>query len=219
MLWNLILFAAVFLYITNWSRLRLVFRGLLRPKKSFSNFTDKQFIDKVNKKTGFKFNILIQESDWIFGYMPSIPIKPVMVISSGARKYLTNDELEWIVLHEAGHCIQWHVVKMIIAGLVILLLGVTAIYYFKIPMLIIPIYALVLAIFYYQIERGISERPADIFSLNRISNPQGMMTANRKMKQRVTSLFYKNKILTKLFTGSLGYDQRIEMAKKKLKQI
>ncbi len=216
MLSDLALFVIVFLYITNWNRIRLVFRTLLNPKTSISNFTDKQFINRVNKKAGLKFDIKIQESDWIFGYMPSIPIKPVVVISSGARKYLTDDELEWIVLHEAGHCVLWHVVKSILAGFVILIFGIVTIYYFKISTLMIPFYVLVLSIFYYQVEREISEKQADLFSLNRISNPQAMITANQKMKARVTSIFYKNKILTKLLTPHLTYDERIELANSKL---
>lgn len=214
MLLNFAVFTVLFLYITNWNRVRLIFRGLLKPRNSFSNFTDKKFIDRVNKKTGLKFDIKIQESDWIFGYMPSIPIKPVMVISSGAREHLTSDELEWIVLHEAGHCVLYHVVKTILVGLLILILGIITIYCFKIQTAIIPLYALLLAILYYQLEREISERPADIFSLNRISSSKGMITANQKMKARVTSIFYKNKILTKLFTPHLSYDERIEMVKK-----
>lgn len=217
MLSDVVLFFIIFVYITNWSRIRLIFGALFKPKQSFVNFTDKQFIDRVNKKAGLTFDIRIQQSPWIFGYMPSIPIKPIMVISSGARENLTDDELEWIVLHEAGHCVLYHVVKTILVGLVILILGIITINYFKIPTVIIPFYALLLAILYYQLEREISERPADIFSLNRISNPQGMITANQKMKKRVTSIFYKNKILTRLFTGSLGYDQRIDMANEKLK--
>lgn len=216
MLINSIIFVILFLYLTNWARLRLIFGALFKPKLSFTNFTDKQFIDKVNKKTGLRFDIKIQQSSRIFGYMPSIPIKPIMVISSGARENLTDDELEWIVLHEAGHCIQWHVLKMIIAGVVILLFGVITIYYFKIPALIIPFHVLILAILYYQIEREISERQADLFSLNRIENPQAMVTANQKIKAKATSIFYKNKILTRLFTPHLTYNERIEMAKNKV---
>lgn len=227
MLLELILFTIIFLYITNWGRIRLIFGGLSKLKVSFSNFTDKNFIDRVNKKAGLEFDIKVQNSDWIFGFMPGIPmnkflaspIKPVMIISFGARKYLTDDELEWLALHEAGHCVLWHVLKSILAGLLILTLGLVGIYQFKMPLLLIPLYGLILAIFYYQIERKISEEQADIFSLNRISSPKAMITANEKMKIRVNSIFYQNKILTKLFTGSLTYGERIEMAKNKLKHV
>lgn len=39
------------------------------------------------------------------------------------------------------------------------------------------------------------------------------MTANLKMKTKVTNFVYKNSLLTKLLTPHLSYDQRVKMAK------
>lgn len=189
-------------------------RAILRPKANFVPFTDGAFLKKINKRAGLNFEIKVQKSPLIFGYMPSIPIKPVMVISSSAREHLTDDELEWLVLHEAGHCVLWHTVKETLVQIAVLVFGIVTVYSLKLSLLLIPVYAILLGIIWYQLERFF-ELQADNFSLNRMSNPEGMITANQKMKSRVKNIIYKTPILIKLLTPHPTYDQRMEMARAK----
>lgn len=147
--------------------------------------------------------------------MPSIPIKPIIVISSSAREYLIDDELEWLVLHEAGHCVLWHTVKETLVQITVLVIGVVTVSSFNVPLIFVLVYAILLGIIWYQLERFF-ELQADTFSLNRMSNPEGMITANQKMKSRVKNIIYKTPILIKLLTPHPTYDQRMKMARAKL---
>ncbi len=213
---NIILFVFIFLYTANWVRAKLIIQGLGKPKKVFTSFKNKKFLDKVNKKIGLPFVIKVQNSPWIFGYSPSVPLKPIFVVSKGAITHLKENELEWLVLHEMGHCVMWHIVKETLLHLGLLILGIAVVYYLNLSFLLAAFLGVFFGIVWYQIER-IFEMQADTFSLQRIDDPKGMIGANQKMKARGRSVFYKKPLLTFLFTPHLGYDQRIEMATKKLK--
>ena len=212
---NVIIFLIVFSYIANWGRVKLLIQGIGKEKKVFLPFKNKSFLDKVNKKVRVNFQIKVQNSPLIYGYSPSVPLKPLFVVSSGAIRYLKENELEWLVLHEMGHCIMWHLVKEVFVYMILLLLGSFAVYFLHINLYFVLSLSLILGLLWYQIER-IFEYQADTFSLERIDDPQGMIEANKKMKARVRSIFYKNVLLTFLFTPHLTYDQRIAMATDKL---
>ncbi|OGM30087.1 hypothetical protein A2801_03180 [Candidatus Woesebacteria bacterium RIFCSPHIGHO2_01_FULL_41_10] len=214
---NILLFVIIFLYTTNWVRVLLLKDLFNRSnnKKLFSKFNNEKYLAKVNKKAKLKFDIRVQESPAIYGYMAGLPIAPFMVVSSGAIKQLSLNELEWIVLHEVGHCVMWHVAKNALGQALFLIGGIVLLVFLKLNIIFIPVYAVLLGIVWYQIER-VFELNADKFSLARIDDPRGMITANQKMKAKGKSIFYKNLLLGKLFTPHLSYDERIEMAKLKL---
>ncbi len=93
MLWHSVLFAGIYLYICNWHRVRIFIKAILKPKEYFSDFTDKKFLERINKKLGVKeFIIKVQKFEQINGYM-MLGSKRTMVITSVARENLTNDEL------------------------------------------------------------------------------------------------------------------------------
>lgn len=214
-MWTLILFALVYGYIANWGRAKLLLGVLKKSSAPFTQFTDTAFLKKVSSKVGIPFKILIQKSPYLFGYMPGIPVKPTLVISSAVVESFTKNELEWIIFHEAGHCLMWHVPKNAVAQILVVSLGVWITATCNLSLILTLLNALIFGILWYQIER-IFEREADTYALANISNPQGMITANMKMKARGKSIFYKNELLTKLFTPHLTYDERMDMARKKL---
>ena len=95
------------------------------------------------------------------------------------------------------------------------MLGIYTINYFQFSLIISIFTGIIVSILFYQLERYFSEYQADLYALEHVDDPDGMIRANQKMKKRVTSIFYKNIILQYLFTGHLSYDQRIQMARNK----
>ena len=217
MILNQLLFVIVFFYITNWVRLRYTLgstiKNFLQSGERPVNYTNKKLIAKYKKKTGLEFQIKIIKSDSISGAMAGLPFKPVMILSSKALSELREDELDWIICHEAGHCVKWHVLQTTIFWVIMLILGIFVINYFQFTLIISIITGIIVSILFYQLERYFSEYQADLYALEHVDNPDGMIRANQKMKKRVTSIFYKNIVLQYLFTGGLSYDQRIQMAR------
>jgi hypothetical protein len=52
-----------------------------------------------------------------------------------------------------------------------------------------------------------------------MKDPRGMISATKIFKNEIKSIFYKNKILAKLFTAHPHFDERIQMAQQKLRSL
>ena len=215
---SILVFLIVYIYIANWVQFRDLATRLLQPKQHFSPFRDETLIQRLRDVTGLNFEIKVVDSPRVFGFMPGIPIKPILLVSQGALDRLSSDGLEWLTLHEAGHCLHWHsaiesVMFVAIGSVGMALIGTSHLGWWWAILL-----SIVLSVMWFQLTR-LLELQVDEYALEHMANPQGMIEANEIMEKLVGSPIYKDKILHRLFTPHLTYQQRIDMARAKLDQL
>ena len=81
---NLITFITIFGYISNWKRFQFLPQALFNPKRNLKPYPDSKLVHKLSKQLGVTFQIKVQNSPIINGYMPGTPNKPVMILMQGA---------------------------------------------------------------------------------------------------------------------------------------
>jgi STE24 endopeptidase len=209
---EVVCFILIFTYITNWKRLQLLPQAILNYKKVIRNYPEDAFTKKIAEKINLDFEIKVQKTSIINGYMPGLPIKPVMVLTQGAIDKLTKEELEWVILHEAGHCINWHTPKDLILWIIFLTLGISLINYLMISFFITILFSIVLAVLWIQLERR-HEIEADKFALDNGADPKAMISFFEKIHKLSKNIIYENQFLGLLLSSHPNYKKRITMAK------
>ena len=150
--------------------------------------------------------------------MAGLPFWPKMILSEGLYKNLNRDELEWVILHEAGHCVLWHNLEAFIIELVFIFSGLYLIKVFELNLLGSFLVSIFFSLICIQIIRWSIEYFADKYSINRVDNPRGVITAQDKFRKN----YFKNpfnkegSILRFLLHWNITYSKRIEMAKRRL---
>lgn len=219
---NIILFVTLFLIIVNWFQIRSFSGLLIGPKTKTSLIKDDWIIKTVKKKTGLLLlDITLFHDKKMYGMMAGLPFWPKMILSTELYKSFNKNELEWVILHEAAHCIFWHNLQSFLIELLTLTLGIYLIQLNKINFINIPILSILLSIICIQIIRWTTEFTADSYSINRVDNPKGVITAQAKFKKNYKSHLLNNEknILRYLFHWNITYSQRIELANKRLIDI
>lgn len=219
-MFNIIIFVVVFVYLSQGALVRMFIKSLINPKETILPFKDKNFLKKLQKKTGIDFDIKVIKSKQFFGAMHGIPAKPIMTLSSKALEILDKGELEWVVLHEAGHCLGYHVPFLIVGFLITLMSGIYLAFHLSLGLYSIPILLLMAFIFnviYQQIGR-VTEYFADRYAVTHIDDPNNMIRANRKLRKRALRhrSVYNSEILLFLFAPHISYSNRILMAQRKI---
>lgn len=215
---SILIFLLMYIYIAYWVQVRDLAKRLFQLKRHFSTYQNDAFVSRLRDVTSLNFDIRVVDSPRIFGFMPGVPTKPVMLVSQGALDRLSPDGLEWLMLHEGGHCVLWHsaisaVMFVAIGSVGLALIGTSHLAWWGAILL-----AVVLSIMGFQLKR-LLELQADEYALEHMANPQGMIEANEIMEKLVESPIYKDKYLHRLFTPHLTYQQRIDMAQAKLGQL
>ena len=212
-------FVLPFLIIVNWFQLISFSSLIVGPKIKTSLIKDSWIQNIVKKKTGLSLlDITLFHDKKMYGMMAGLPFWPKMILSTGLYKSFNKDELEWVILHEAGHCILWHSIEAFLIEIVILSAGIYLIQITKMSLFFIPFFSLLLSFICIQIIRWSIEYVADRYSINRVDNPRGVITAQDKFrKSHYKNLFNDEKsILRFLFYWNISYSQRIEMANRRL---
>lgn len=216
---NFLFFAITYFVICNWFQLFNFLSIIIGPKYKTSSINDKWIKLKVKEKTGLSLlDITIFHDKKMYGMMVGLPFWPKMVLSEGLYKTLNKDELEWVILHEAAHCVLWHNLQAFIIEMLILCFGVYVISLLNVSLLLSLILAIVLSILCIQIIRWTIEYVADAYSISRVSNPNGVITAQNKFRNAYDkNLFNSEKSLLRfLFYWNIYPSKRIEMAQKRL---
>src|SRR3989338_10777911 len=119
-----IIFGLVLVYTALWSQVNL-FLSSLGQKKSFVTVVQNDDLRKlIRNKTGIDIeSIKILESDKPFGMMVGIPTKPQLILSRKLYDTFTPGEMEYVVMHEAGHYKLWHTVTELAAGITLFVVG------------------------------------------------------------------------------------------------
>lgn len=211
-----LIFALILFYIPMWSQINMFLSSLGRNKRSVMIVKDKWIIKILNKKANMRIkNIKIISSNLMFGMMAGIPGNAQLMLSERLYKDFNKDELEYVLLHEAGHYRLGHSVIEFIEGIVLLGLGVFLMNYMKLNILSSIFLGLTFGILMIQSGR-LKEVQADTFSLKRMSNPKGMIAATNKLFKAWKNRSSKNKAILFLFYRGNPYKNRIKMAKNEI---
>ena len=212
-------FTLLFLTIANWFQIIKFSSLFIGPKIKTSLVKDDWIQNTVKKKTGLTLlDITLFHDKKMYGMMAGLPFWPKMILSTGLYKSFNKDELEWVILHEAGHCVLWHNLQSFLIEMIILLSGIYLIQVNKISFSFILILSLLLGFICVQIIRWTTEFVADKYSINRVDNPKGVITAQEKFRKS----HYKNpfndekSILRFLIHWNITPSKRIEIANKRL---
>jgi Zn-dependent protease with chaperone function len=205
---NIIIFIIFFLVIVNWFQIISFFSLFVGPKIKTSTIKDEWIKNVVKKKTGLNlFDLTLFHDKKIYGMMAGLSFWPKMILSTGLYESLNKDELEWVILHEAGHCILWHNLQSFFIEMIMLVIGIYLININKINLFFIPIHAILLSIVSIHLIRWTTEYVADKYSINLVDNPRGVITAQNK---------FKKSFLRFLFHWNISSTLRIKMAKRRL---
>lgn len=221
MIITIILFIIIFLFSANYFQVVTFASLVVGPKIKTSKIVDKWIISTIKDKTGLVLkNLTIYHDKMPYGMMAGIPYFPELIISEKLYKIFNKDEMEWVILHEAGHCVLWHNPLAIIIEFILMFGGT---YLTKIAQLNIfstILLSLILSIISVQIIRRIVEYEADKFSISRVTNPQGVITAQDKFRKYYTNSVFgsEDSIVRKLFHWNISPVLRIKMAKQRLSQ-
>ena len=219
---NIVLFVFIYLVICNWFQLVSFLSIIIGPKYKASSVDDKWIKSIVKKKTGLSLsNIIIFHDQKMYGLMVGLPFWPKMILSEGLYKSFNKDELEWVILHEAGHCVLWHNLQAFFIQIGILFFGIYTVSLFKLPLLLIPLYAIFFSFVCIQILRWGSEYVADRYSIHRVDNPRGVITAQGKFRNaHVKNPFHSEKSIFRfLLHWNIYPSKRIEMAKQRMRKF
>lgn len=212
---NILLFILVYLVICNWFQLHSFLSIIIGPKYKTSSIDDKWIKSIVKKKNGLSLlNITIFHDQKLYGMMVGLPFWPKMILSEGLYKSFNKDELEWVILHKAGHCVLWHNLQALFIQIGILSFGIYTMSLFKLPLLLTSLYAIFLSFVCIQILRWEIEYVADRYSINRVDNPKGVITAQDKLRKANG----KKGILSFLFHWNISSTKRIEMVRERIQK-
>ncbi len=213
-----LIFISIFLFVCNYFQIISFLKIFVGPKIKTEPLNDKWINSTVKKKTGLKLiTITLFKDKKLYGMMAGLPFWPKMILSEGLYKTLNKEELEWVILHEAGHCILWHNLEAGLFELVIGIVGIYTIIIWNISLILVPFYALLLSFICIQLIRWLIEYVADRFSITRVDNPQGVITAQAKFKKSYgNNLFVKFPTLRFLLFWNIHPDVRIKMANSRL---
>lgn len=210
------LFALIFLIVSHHTQIKIQLSNLFKKRRLvIEKIKDKDLIDLIYSKTGLTlpyFTIL--ETDQLFGQMIGIPGKPQMTLSKSLYKEFNKSESEYVVLHEVGHYKLGHSISEFIYVLFFLLIGSLVISLYRFDLLVSIFLGIVVAIIFISIAR-LHEYEADDYSVKRMSDPNGMITATDKFRNYWNS---PNELLRILFYRGVPYEKRIENAKKEIKR-
>jgi Zn-dependent protease with chaperone function len=211
-----VLFAIIFIYITLWVQIHLFYSSLVKKKAPITRVRNDQLQQFILKKTNTNIkSIKISESDHLFGMMIGIPGKPQLILSRKLYETFSQNELEYIVLHEAGHYKLMHSITELIGAVLLLISGFIISSNIDHPMSLL--YSILLGIGFgiIMIRLGrIHEYQADKYVLKLISDPEGMIKATENFKSYYGRKYSenKNKYVQSLFYRSNPYSNRIKMA-------
>lgn len=213
---NLLLFILVYILICNWFQIQSFLSILIGPKYKTSSVNDTWIKAVVKKKTGLSLlDITLFHDQKMYGLMTGFPFWPKMILSEGLYRTLNRSELEWVILHEAGHCVLWHNLQAFLIQIGILSFGIYTVLLFKLPLPLIFLYAMFLSFVCIQILRWSIEYVADSYSITRVDNPKGVITAQDKFRNAsAKNLFHSEKSIFRfLLHWNIYPSKRIDMAR------
>ena len=178
-----VIFVLLFFFIVNRNWIRSFFEGFVNQESKPEDLKDQKILELVKSKTGLKLNkIKLLDTKTTWAMMAGLPAMPYMIISKDAYENFSKDEMEWLLLHEAGHYALWHNAKMILHQLLFIAIGVWTLSVFN-ELLVALLVAVSCAILHTQLVRRF-EYEANYYALSKMDNSKGLKNMYEKAKQR-----------------------------------
>jgi Zn-dependent protease with chaperone function len=215
---DLILFTVFFLYLCNQYQIRMFFDAYKNPK-SIQIIEDREITNYIKKKTLLVIDrITIFNSEKLFGMMPGTPFNPSLILSKGLYEKLNKGELKWVLLHEAAHCIKWHVVQAGIIQIVGLCIGISLLLSTP-PSDFQLIFSLslsfIIGLICIRIIRHSTELEADKYAIAKIDDPKDVISAQEKFRKYNGEKAYRS-LRWRLWGWNISLEERIELAKQRI---
>lgn len=211
------IFAIILGYTGLWMQINLLLATLGKDKPPLTTVRNETLTNLMAEKTGLKLvSVKIAEADRPFGMMTSVFWSPQMILSRNLYENFNASEMEYVVFHEAGHYKLRHIFKEWLLGLMLLGTGIWILKKLKTNRAALFAAATIGFIFgVIMIQLGkIHELQADQYSLDRMADPRGMITATEKFKSYYGPKYSQNTnpVIQWLFYRANPYDNRIKMA-------
>ena len=170
----------------------------------------------MKEKTKLPLSIkIMDEKNKMIGFMVSSPpFKPLMLFSEKLHKAFTDDEMQWVILHESGHYLMWHNLKFALSQILIFLVVVYFSIKTNIGNALLMLLLVISAIIYIQIAK-VFEYQVDTYAAKNMDNPRGMITGNIKIRD-ANKGFLSNSIMKHLLTIAVPYEERIKLANRQI---
>jgi hypothetical protein len=193
-----LIFSFTFLLIVNKHLLKSFFEGFIKGKTRSEDLNDQKLLDFIKNKSGLslkKIKLLDTQTTW--GMMAGLPFMPYMIISQDAYKSFSKDEMQWLLLHEAGHYALWHNLQLMVMQLSFIAIGVLLLNQFNSPFL-----ALILGILFAALSTRLArnfEYEANYYAISKMDNPKGLKNMYKKAQERWRGKNKKDTFIQKLF--------------------
>lgn len=213
------LYILSYIFFCNWFQIYSFASVFFGSKNRINELHDPWIQSTVKKKTGLSLlSISLFHDKKMYGMMPGFPLWPKMILSEGLYKTLNRDELEWVILHETAHCVFWHNAIAAFLQISVLTTSIWIIQIMNPPLIIIPILSIFSSILCIQSIRWIVEYAADSYSIARVDNPIGVISAQKKFKDSYAKNLFNREgsIIRLLFHWNIPASKRISMAKKRI---
>lgn len=200
--------------VSQWMVLSLYFTSFGQKQQILTEIKDSPLINLIKSKTGLQLtSFRIITSPRLYAVMIGLPGKPYMLLSSRVNQEFTNNEKEFVVLHEVGHYLLHHAIKEAIFFIMLFTLGVFVIH--KRPWFVVPIVGVLFGLLYIQFGMR-SELEADHFAASHMTDPNGMITATEKFKNAHNPPLDDYSLAWKLFYRSVPYHNRVAIANEEI---
>ena len=204
-----------------WISLYLFATSIQKGRDVMEIVKDKKLLDLIIRKAKLHLScIRISSSSKLWGMMIGLPKLPLMFLSRPVYETFTEDELEYVILHETGHYVLSHSTKLAVLYFSLLGMGFAAVSNSDNPFFWIII-AVIIGGIQLQISR-LCEHDADSFALRHIANPKGMITATRKFEKSYRDLKWlhhsEDTLLSRLMYMGIPYNERVRSAEREIKR-
>jgi len=218
-----ILFGLILIYTSMWGQINLLVGSMGHDKALVTVVENAKLTDLIWQKTNVEIKtIKIAESDRPYGMMVGIPGRPQLLLSRGLYDNFAPDEVEYVVLHKAGHYALAHSVKELLLGLLLLVVGIWALKRTRKPARgIVGAITLGLIFGVAMIRLGaFNELQADNYAVTRMTNPEGMIAATEKFRGHYGKSLTQNdnKLIQWMFYRGNPYDNRIKIAEEEMEK-
>lgn len=216
-----IVFVGLLGYIPTWTQFAQLAGRVEKESSIFTVIVDNEVSRLIHDKTGVSVKtVKISETDTPFAMMVGVPGNPQLIISRMLYETFNPDELDYVLMHEVGHYALRHSVKELIAGIILLVIGLKMLS--GIRGVSKGVLAAVLIGLFFGVAMirlgAYNEIEADHYSVVHMTHPEGMISATEKFRQYYENYFIRvdNKLLRWMFYRGNPYDNRIRMAREQL---
>lgn len=206
--------ALLYFALCNWLQITYLLANLIKQHNTPFPYANRNLILKMRKKTHLPLVIhVMNEKHKMIGFMVSSPpFKPLMLFSKKLVEVFSDDEMQWVILHESGHYLMWHNLKFAVSQILIFIFIVYLSVVFHWNLFFLTGSLIMSVIIYIQIAK-IFEYQADSYAARMMDNPKGMISGNIKMRD-ANKGFLSNPIIRHLLAIAVPYEERIKLAEK-----